>query len=418
MKINPDAAGLDAERLERITSHFESRYLSPGKIPGFQIAVQRHGALAYFRSFGDADRERGTPVVDDTIFRIYSMTKPITGVALMTLYERGHFQLNDRVDRFIPEWADLKVRERDADGNTVLVEPRQPMRVKDVLMHTSGLGYGRDPEAGPAIPGEVTAEDPTGMFGALREKGMTLERMCTRLAAQPLYFHPGERWLYSLSTDICGRLVEVISGQRFDDYLRETIFEPLGMGDTGFVVADDQADRFAASYRRSRAKELVLLDDPETSSYRRQRSFLSGGGGLVSTTADYLRFAQMLCNGGELDGVRILGRKTVELMATNHLPPKTAGVPGTLRQYATGAWSESSYDGVGFGLTMAVGLGAAAQGAIGSEGEFYWGGAASTIFWIDPAEELVAVFMTQLIPSNTFNFRGQLKSLVYPAIVD
>jgi CubicO group peptidase (beta-lactamase class C family) len=417
MKIDPDAAGLDATRLERITEHVEARYMGPGKLAGCQVAVQRHGTLGYFRSFGDADRERSVPVVDDTIWRYYSMTKPVTGVALMQLYEQGHFQLNDNIDRFLPEFADLKVSERNEDGTRTLVEPRQKMRVKDALMHTTGIGYGTAPGDTVHV-GEPSAGDPTGMFGFLRQKGMTLERMVTLLAEQPLYFHPGERWLYSYSTDICSRLVEVISGQRYDDYLRDNLFGPLGMEDAGFVVPDDKADRFAASYVRKRDKTLGLLEDPTTSGYRRQRSFLSGGGGLVGTTADYLRFAQMLCNGGELDGVRILGRKTVELMAMNHFPPKTPGTHGTLREYATGAWSESSYEGVGFGLTVAVGVDPAVQGTIGSAGEFFWGGAASTIFWIDPAEELVVVFMTQLIPSSTFNFRGQLKSLVYPAIVD
>ncbi|HZU75060.1 MAG TPA: serine hydrolase domain-containing protein, partial [Acidimicrobiales bacterium] len=245
-------------------------------------------------------------------------------------------------------------------------------------------------------------------------EGATLETFVETLADKPLLFHPGTRWFYSVSTDICGRLVEIISGQRFDDYLRTTIFEPLGMRDTGFTVPDESIDRFAANYRRNQAKELVLSDDPQASTYRTPRSFLSGGGGLVSTTEDYLRFTTMLLNGGELDGTRILGRKTVELMSLNHLPGG-----GELREFATqGTYGETGFEGVGFGLTMAVGLGPVENQAIGSAGEYYWGGAASTIFWIDPAESLVVVLMTQLMPSGTFNFRGQLKSLVYPAIVD
>jgi CubicO group peptidase (beta-lactamase class C family) len=393
MKVNADAAGLDASRLERITDHFQTRYIEAGRIAGCQVAVARHGNLGYFRNFGSMDLERGKPVAEDTIWRIYSMTKPITGVALMSLYERGHFQLSDPLHRFIPEWKDLKVGE----GET-LVEPQRPMSVKDVLMHMSGLGYG-------AAAGQRPA--------AMRETDMTLETLCSRLAEQPLHFHPGTKWLYSFSTDVCGRLVEVISGKRFDDYLSDELFGPLGMDDTAFMVPDSKADRFAANYGRDANKKLTLIDDPERSIYRTPRTFLSGGGGLVSTMPDYLRFCQMLLSGGELDGVRILGRKTVELMSTNHLPGGAQ-----LRDFASGPFGETGFDGVGFGLTMAVSLGPAESQVIGSRGDYYWGGAASTIFWIDPAEDMLVVFMTQFMPSATFNFRNQLKTLVYPAIVD
>ena len=237
----------------------------------------------------------------------------------------------------------------------------------------------------------------------------------TKLAADPLRFQPGTRWLYGISTDICGRLVEVLSGKRFDEYLQSELFGPLGMTDTGFQVSDDQVDRFAASYfRRPKDKSLKLVDDPETSKYRGERAFLSGGGGLVSTSADYLRFCQMLVNGGELDGVRVLGRKTVELMASNHLPGG-----GSMTEFAMpGGFGEVGFTGMGFGLTVAVNLGPEKTGVVSSRGDFTWGGYASTIFWVDPAEELVVIFMTQLIPSGTFNFRDQLKTLVYPAIAD
>jgi CubicO group peptidase (beta-lactamase class C family) len=238
--------------------------------------------------------------------------------------------------------------------------------------------------------------------------------MVEHYASYPLEFHPGTHWLYSVSTDVCGRLVEIISGQRFDEYLRETIFEPLGMDDTGFVVPDEKVNRFAACYRRDASKKLALVDDPQRSGYRQQPSFLSGGGGLVSTTTDYLRFCEMLLFGGELDGVRILGRKTVELMTANHLPGD-----GDLKSFAIpGGYGEVGFDGMGFGLTMAVAKAPTATQVIGSPGEYMWGGAASTIFWADAAENLAVVFMTQLLPSGTFNFRGQLKTLVYPAITD
>jgi CubicO group peptidase (beta-lactamase class C family) len=367
--------------------------------------------VGYFRSFGCRDLERALPVTEDTIWRIYSMTKPITGVALMSLYERGTFQLTDPVTRFIPEWRDLKVRERAADGSERLVDPARPMTVRDLLMHMSGLGFG----GGRTLQELLSADgDQAAAPGLRRGRDATLATMVEHFAGYPLEFHPGSHWLYSVSTDICGRLVEIISGQRFDDYLRETIFEPLGMRDTGFSVPDDKVDRFAACYRRDASKKLVLTDDPERSGYRRQPSFLSGGGGLVSTTGDYLRFCQLLLGGGELDGVRILGRKTVELMSANHLPGGQ-----DLQAFALpGGYGEVGFAGMGFGLTVAVAKEPAATQVIGSAGEYMWGGAASTIFWVDPAEDLVVVFMTQLLPSGTFNFRGQLKTLVYPAIAD
>lgn len=401
MKVDPDAAGLDAKRLERITEHLATRYIEPRKIAGCQVAVARHGAVGYFRSFGSMDLERDKPMADDTIFRIYSMTKPIIGVALMTLYERGLFQLDDPVHRWIPAWRDLQVK--DVGG---LVRPHRPMTVRDTLMHMTGLGWGVD---------STDMNDFMGAMVKLRGGPTgTLETMVENLATMPLEFHPGERWLYGASTDVVGHLVQLISGRPLDEYLRTELFEPLQMKDTGFSVPDAEISRFAASYGRTRHKTLKLIDDPEQSSYRRHPSFLSGGGGLVSTTEDYVRFTQMLVNGGELDGVRILGRKTVDLMRANHLPGG-----GELRSFAVpGGYGETGFDGIGFGLTMAVGLGEAATQTIGAAGDYYWGGAASTIFWIDPSEDLAVVFMTQLMPSGSFNFRGQLRSIVYPSIID
>ena len=407
MKIDPEAAGFDATRLERITEHLERAYLAPHKIPGCQVVVHRHGSVGYFSSLGSMDLERDKPVADDTIWRLYSMTKPITGVALMTLYERGLFRLNDPVSRFIPEWSDLKVRERNGDGSTRLVEPQQPMTVRDALMHMTGLGWGTDGPLNIDLFLPAMAKLRGGPEG-------TLQTMIENLADKPLLFHPGTRWLYGVSTDVCGRLVEVISGQRFDDYLRTTIFEPLQMHDTAFFVPDDKIDRLAANYGRRKDKTLKLLDNPEKSAYRRPPNFLSGGGGLVGTIEDYLRFCRMLVQGGELDGQRVLGRKTIELMSQNHLPGG-----GELAPFVVpGSYGETGFDGIGFGLTMAVGLGPVATQSVGSKGDFYWGGAASTIFWIDPTEDLVVIFMTQLMPSGTFDFRGQLKQIVYPAIVD
>jgi CubicO group peptidase (beta-lactamase class C family) len=414
MKVDPAGAGLDERRLERMTEHLQDRYVDAGRIAGCQVAVARHGHVGYFRSLGCRDLERSLPVEEDTIWRIYSMTKPITGVALLTLYERGMFQLNDPVTRFIPQWRDLKVRERADGGTHKLVDPQRPMTVRDLMMHTSGLGFGGGRTLQELFSAD-NAKDGQGFAPGLRRgAGATLQTMVEHYAGYPLEFHPGTHWLYSVSTDVCARLVEIISGQRFDDYLRQTIFEPLSMNDTGFMVPEEKAHRFAACYRRDAGKKLVLVDDPQRSGYRKQPSFLSGGGGLVSTTADYLRFCQMLLGGGELDGVRILGRKTVELMTANHLPGD-----GDLQSVALpGGYGEVGFAGMGFGLTVAVAKAPAATQVIGSPGEYMWGGAASTIFWVDPAEDLTVVFMTQFLPSGTFNFRGQLKTLVYPAFTD
>jgi len=401
MKVDADAAGLDAHRLERIGEHLRARYLDAGKIAGAQVAILRHGALGYFESFGQRDRERGLPVTDDTIWRWYSMTKPVTGVALLTLYERGHFQLDDPIHRWIPEWRDMHVKEPDPGGGARIVPAHRPVTVRDVLTHTSGIGYGFE-------HGDIDLTQ-RGWMG-----GHDLESLCVQLAEWPLRFQPGEHWLYSLGMDVAARLVEVMSGMRFDEYLRQEVFEPLGMVDTAFHVADADVERFAACYGRNARKELVLVDDPETSSYRREPKLLMGGGGLVGTTPDYLRFVGMLVNGGELDGRRILSRKTVELMASNHLPGGAEMADLALPM----GYGEVGFEGAGFGLTVAVTKEPARTGVVGSPGEFMWGGAASTIFWVDPAEDLAVVFMTQLLPSGTFDFRGQLKAITYGCIAD
>jgi CubicO group peptidase (beta-lactamase class C family) len=412
MEMNPKRAGFAIDRLERITDHINRNYIEPGKIAGAQVTVSRRGYTAYSKNFGQADRERGKPMADDTIFRIYSMSKPITSVALMTLYERGHFQLNDPVSRVFPEWKTHKVWQRGADGKDEYVEPRQPMTFRHVLSHTGGLTYGSSLEA----LGAPASNNPVDK--AYRELGVrgggneTLTEFVGKLAKVPLRYHPGEAWMYSLSTDVCGALVEAISGKRFDKYLQDEIFEPLGMKDTAFHVAPDNHARLAANYRRGPDKKLVLMDDPATSAYLSEPRFFSGGGGLTSTSADYLRFTEMLRRGGELEGVRILGPRTIEMMHMNHLRDGK-----DLTQMAIGGFSETANEGVGFGLGFASTMSQVTTGALGA-GDYYWGGAASTIFWVDPKEDLVALFMTQLMPSGTFNFRGQLKSIIYAAIVD
>jgi CubicO group peptidase (beta-lactamase class C family) len=405
VKIEPDAAGMSEQRLERITEHFDGQFVAEGKIAGCQITVVRGGHVAYHRSLGLMDRERSIPMRDDAIFRIYSMTKPIASVALMQLYERGMFQLTDPVSRYIPEWRTQQVGEIQVDGSVKLVKPHRPMNVRDVLMHMTGL-------PGALFPGNPI-DDAFAEARAARHRGLTLEGITSLLAEHPLKFHPGTQWNYGLSTDIVGRLVEIFSGERFDDYLQHELFEPLGMVDTGFSIPESSADRLTALYQYRPANSPKLFDDPLTSRNLRPRSYLSGAGGLLSTTQDYVAFCQMLVNGGTHNGRRVLGRKTLELMTQNHLPGGA-----TLMDLAVGGFGEAGFDGVGFGLGFAVGLGPAATAMAGSAGDFYWGGAASTAFWIDPAEDLFAVFMTQLLPSIAYPFRAQLRALVYQALDD
>ncbi len=403
MELEPKRAGFAPERLARITDHLSRNYIETGKIAGCQTLVARHGHLAYFKSMGMMDRERKRPMADDTTFRLYSMTKPITSVALMALYEQGHFQLNDPVARFIPEWREHQVWVSGEGVGMQTAAPARPMTMRHVLSHQGGLTYGATNHPVDRAYREV---------GVARGAGETLAGFVQKLAKVPLRYTPGERWMYSFSTDVCGYLVEAISGKRFDHYLREVILDPLGMADTAFWVAPKNAGRFAANYERKPDKTLKLIDDPERSAYLKEPTFFSGGGGLTGTTADYFRFCEMLRRGGELDGARILGPRTVELMHMNHL---SGGKD--LTQMAYGDFSETAYEGVGFGLGFAMSLGQVEIGALGA-GDYYWGGAASTIFWVDPKEDLSVIFMTQLMPSGTFNFRGQLRNIIYSAIVD
>ena len=398
--------GISIDALARLDQHLLSRYVQPEKIAGCLTLISRHGEFAHLSAMGSMDRERNKPMATDTIFRFYSMTKPITSVALMQLHEQGMFQLTDPVSRFIPQWRDLQVM---CGGDWPNFETRpadRPMTVRDVLSHQSGLTYG-------FMEGQLErAYNKADVYQAGTMAGRDLQSMIDRLAEMPLKFSPGDNWNYGVSTDVCGYLVETISGQRFDEYLQEHIFDPLGMEDTGFDVPPEKIDRFAANYERGPDRKLRLLDDPATSNYAEPQTFFSGGGGLVSTAHDYHRFCQMLLNGGELDGARLLGPKTIELMTMNHLPDGQ-----DLSERALGTFSETANDGVGFGLGFAMIVDIPRTQNVGSVGEYYWGGAASTIFWIDPAEEMIVIFLTQFMPSGTFNFRGQIKQILYPGLL-
>ena len=398
-------AGLDLERLSHIAEHLESQYLSPGKLPCAVTLVARHGQLVWQHAQGMADVERQVPVALDTLFRIYSMTKPVTSIALMQLYEQGRFLLDDPVHKYIPGWRNLQVYESGVYPNFVTTAPARPMSISDLLTHQAGLSYGFSCR--------------TNVDAAYRElkldghSGLTLDGLIDELSRLPLEFSPGTAWNYSVATDVCGYLVQQLSGMTLDDYFAKHIFKPLGMQDTFFSVPADKLARFAACYQYQPGDTFSLQDDPQTSHFTRPHGYLSGGGGLISSIGDYYRFAQALANGGELDGARIIGRKTLEFMRLNHLP---GGVD--LPSRSIGGFSETPYDGSGFGLGFAVKTDIAKSQTIGSTGEYGWGGMAGTTFFIDPVEDLLVVFMTQLIPSSSYMVRQELRALVYAALVD
>jgi CubicO group peptidase (beta-lactamase class C family) len=404
--VKPEDVGLSSSRLARVGAHLE-RYIEAGKIAGALTLIARRGQVAYCEPLGHLEIERRRPVTRDAIFRIYSMTKPITSVGLMMLYEQGQLQLDDPVHRFIPSWKNLQVFVSGNHPNFTTAPVARPMTVRDLLSHTSGLTYG--------------FMERTNLDAAYRRLGVadrgrpgyTLRAMVDTLAQLPLEFSPGTRWNYSVSTDVVGHVIEVVSGQPLAAYLRESILEPLGMRDTGFVIEEEQIPRFAANYQRQADGTLKLIDDPAQSEYR-ECSFFSGGGGLLSTAPDYFRFTAMLRNRGELDGVRLLGRKTVELMTTNHLP----GVQDLAQLAQAGMFTETAYAGVGFGLGFSVMQSPARAHILGTPGEYAWGGAASTAFWIDPAEDLIVIFMTQLMPSSSYPLRRELRVLTYASLLD
>ncbi len=389
LDAQPEEAGLSSQRLASISA-LAQRYVDERKIPGAITAIARRGRLVHFETYGSMDDEAAKPMAADTIFRIASMTKPIASVALMTLYEEGRFQLDDPASRFVPALGGLKVR----DGTSVRAAPRD-MTVADLLRHTSGLGGS------------------SALNGTLHQG--TLDDLIDRLRELPLLCDPGSAWNYGLSTDVVGYLCQVIGNRRLDEFLAERIFLPLGMKDTGFSVAPSQAHRLAAGYRFGEGDEpaYVLNDAPATSRFARPATYHSGAGGLVSTAADYQRFCKMLANGGELDGARILGPRTLRFMTLNHLPGGR-----DLAALSSDGPTETAREGVGFGLGFAVLLDPRLSQTIGTPGEYYWGGAHSTAFFISPADELIALFLTQLTPSSSYPVRRELRAAVYGALLD
>jgi len=405
-EADPADLGLDAERLRRIDRHFD-RYVDDGRLPGYLAVVARDGRIVHVASGGRRDLESGAPVEPDTLWRIYSMTKPVTTVAAMMLWEEGAFELKDPVARFIPGFADARVYLRGPATKPLTAPVVEPICIWHLMTHTSGLTYGFH---------HTHAVDEiyrTHGFEWSTPPGLDLAACCDVWAGLPLAFQPGAEWLYSVATDVLGRIVEVVSGQSLDAFFAERILGPLGMRDTGFFAPPEEHGRLAALY----------VADPETGRATRFDQMgaaalgppdaLSGGGGLVSTAADYHRFTRMLLLEGELDGVRLLGPRTVRYMARNHLPGGA-----DLEAFGRPLFAETTFEGVGFGLGFSVLEDAAAGRVPGSVGEFAWGGAASTAFWVDPLERLTVLFFTQLLPSSAHPIRTQLRQLVHQALVD
>jgi CubicO group peptidase (beta-lactamase class C family) len=391
----PEAAGISSERLARLHDAMQG-LVDEGRLAGITTMIARHGRIADFQTYGYRDMEADDPMNEDAIFRIYSMSKPIAGVALMMLYEEGKFRLNDPVRRYIPEFADLQVAASWGTDGPVLEDANHAMTIRELMTHTAGLAYG----IGDPHPADRLYQ----REGVLDSRG-TLKDMIDKLAELPLRQQPGSRWSYSIAVDVQGYLVEVLSGQPFDQFLQERIFDPLGMVDTGFHVPSENHIRFAQVYGYDEGGALVAPPPPDASDGPRPfldpATLFSGGGGLVSTTMDYMRFCQMLLNGGELDGVRLLSPTTVDVMRTNHLPRE-------MGEYRPG---------VGFGLDFSVVLDQMAAGG-GSVGEYSWGGAAGTWFWIDPVQDLVFVGMIQQFGGGRPDVRSLSRQLTYAAITD
>jgi CubicO group peptidase (beta-lactamase class C family) len=393
---------LDPDRLANVTA-MTHRYVDEGRFPNVVTAIVHHGQEVHRDSYGWADVADQRPITEDAIFRIFSMTKPITSLALLQLYEQGRLLLEDPVGRYLPELAELTVY---AGEGVDPVPAEGPVTIKHLLTHTAGF------TAGFQFGQPVAEMYRDAGLGDLRTPKHDLTTAIAVLGGLPLVEQPGAGFHYGMSTDVVGRLVEVISGMSLDAYLAEHVLEPLGMVDTGFWVPEDQVERLCANYLKTPTDPMFLLETRDPERHCKPPRFLSGAGGLVSTLDDYVRFCRALLGGGELNGHRVLGTKTLQYMATNHLP---GGV--SLNELGMDTFSEVVMEGMGFGLGVSVLLDPAIAGAIGSAGEYGWGGAGSTVFWIDPVEDLAVVFLTQLVPSDSYPIRRQLRATVYGALV-
>lgn len=403
---DPASLGLDAARLARIEALLDERYVSKGKLKGVDVLVARDGKAAYRAKLG-AMREDGTPVREDTIYRIASMTKPLTSIAVMMLVEEGAIALEDPVTKVLPEFAGLSVYTGGGgDAPFMPGRPAHGMRIVDLLTHMSGLTYG--------------IQNRTNLDAAYRKARLDghaslpgNDHFIAELAKLPLEFAPGEGWNYSVSTDVLGVIVARLSGMSLGQFFQSRIFDPLGMVDTGFSCPPEKLHRLADAWSYVPGAAPHLLDKAETSNLVRAPKFESGGGGLLSTLADYHRFAAALVNGGGIDGVRLVSPKTLALMASNFLPGGA-----DLTQVSSSLFSEANNAGTGFGLGFGVTIDPTRALVPGSAGEFFWGGIFSTAFFVDPVEKLHMVFMTQLLPSSAYPIRRQLKTLIYAALTD
>jgi CubicO group peptidase (beta-lactamase class C family) len=405
--VDPKELGFDPARLNRIDHHFD-RYLERELLASWAAVVARDGQIVHATVHGLRDREAGLPADWNTRWRIYSMTKPITSVAAMILFEEGAFSLLDPIHHFLPEFAQPRVYLRGPAVSPQTAPAAEPIRVWHLLTHTSGLTYGFH---------HAHAVDEIYRAGGYEwgvPPGVDLAGACAFFSEQPLLFEPGTEWNYSVATDVLGRLVEVVSGMPLGEFFRTRIFEPLGMSDTAFWAEEgDALDNLAALYTPRAGTKRATRNDTMGALGRSRPDYLSGGGGLISTVADYHRFAQFLLRRGELDGVRLLSPRTVEAMVTNHLPGG-----GDLEQVGRPVFAETRFHGVGFGLGVSVLLDAAKAKTMGSVGEFGWGGAASTGFFVDPRQRITALFFTQLLPSSTHPVRPELNQLVYQALTE
>jgi CubicO group peptidase (beta-lactamase class C family) len=406
LTADPSALGFDPERLSRIDTHF-ARYVDDGRLPGWQIVVTRRGEVVHSSTYGRRDLEAGAQVTGDTLWRIYSMTKPITSVVAMSLWEEGRFELTDEVSRYIPAFADARVFDKGSAIRPYTVPATEPIRIWHLMTHTSGLTYGF------LQSHIVDALYRQAGFDMSPVAGLDLAAACDRFAALPLLFQPGSGWGYSVATDVLGRVIEVVCGRPLDEVVAERVLRPLGMDDTRWWVGDSGAERLAALYAAHPRTGLPMRYDVLGAHALEKPVAHLGGSGLVSTAADYHRFTQMLLRGGELDGARILGTRTVRYMTRNHLP---GGVD--LASLGAQGFAETTLAGIGFGLGFAVVDNPLPVKTAMSAGEYYWGGLASTAFWVDPAEELTAMLFTQLVPSGFHPLRPQLHQLVYSALVD
>ena len=398
---SPESVGFSSQRLSRVNKMMQG-YIDDSKLASGLTMLARRGETFHFEPYGVLDLESGTPVERDTLFRIYSMTKPITSAAVMMLYEEGHFSLDDPVGKFIPELASMKVYDGMGETGIRLVDQQQPITIRHLLTHTSGLSYGFHQDSPiEQMYREANITDPNS----------TLQEMAEKLGKLPLVTQPGAKWRYSNATDVLGYLVEVVSGVPFDQYLQDNILDPLGMEDTSFYVAEEKLDRLATVYGASTNGKIAPLDNPMVNRQLRPHTLFSGGGGLVSTGADYMRFCQMLLNGGVFGDQRLLAPKTVEMMRSNHLTDD-------LKPFAVGQSNASDTKGCGFGLGFRVVMDIAQHGIIGSNGIYSWGGAASTVFWIDPQEDLVAILLTQFMPSSYYPLRREFQIATYQALME